>query len=235
MVITRYNLTAPRTVTFAFVSDLHGASNMPVIDAIENEAPDAVLVGGDFIHDDDNYRLGLDFLRLSAQKRPTFVSLGNHERKFSGDIVFLARETGATVLDNESTVFRGIAIGGLTSGHGREQTSTGETPAPDLAFLRRFAEADAFKLLLCHHPEYYPAHIRPLPVDLTLSGHAHGGQWRIFGRGVFAPGQGLFPKYTSGMYDGRLIVGRGIGNPIPVPRIFNKPELVVLRFAPQEQ
>ena len=73
--------------------------------------------------------------------------------------------------------------------------------------------------------------IKPLPIDLTLSGHAHGGQWRFFGRGVFSPGQGLFPKYTSGMYDGgRFIVGRGLGNPIIIPRIFNSPEVLVIRL-----
>ena len=102
---------------------------------------------------------------------------------------------------------------------------------PNTNFLARFAVARGFKLLLCHHPEYYERYIKPLSIDLTLSGHAHGGQWRFFGHGVYSPGQGIFPKYTCGAYDGsRLIVGRGLGNTVVVPRIFNPPELVVLHI-----
>lgn len=232
MVTTEYRVKAPVSLTFAFVSDLHDAPNVPILDGIERHSPDAVLVGGDYIHDDLNWQMGIGFLMNSAKRRPTFVSLGNHERKFTGDIAAVTSDTGAVLLDNESTDFRGVTIGGLSSGFTETQGNRAATPAPDLGFLRRFAAADGFKLLLCHHPEYFDPYIRPLPVDLTLSGHAHGGQWRFFGRGVFAPGQGLFPKYTSGMYNNRLIVSRGIGNPLKIPRIFNKPELIILRLVP---
>ena len=37
-----------------------------------------------------------------------------------------------------------------------------------------------------------------LPIQLILSGHAHGGQWRIGRRGVYAPGQGLLPFKIRG-------------------------------------
>ena len=61
---------------------------------------------------------------------------------------------------------------------------------------------------------------------------AHGGQWRFFGRGVFAPGQGLFPKYTSGIYKGehgKLLVGRGLGDSHKFPpRIFNRTEVIIV-------
>ena len=63
-----------------------------------------------------------------------------------------------------------------------------------------------------------------------MSGHAHGGQWRIFGRGVYAPGQGIFPKYTSGVIDGRCVISRGLSNHTHVPRIFNPPELVMVYY-----
>jgi predicted MPP superfamily phosphohydrolase len=60
-----------------------------------------------------------------------------------------------------------------------------------------------------------------------LSGHAHGGQWRIFGRGVFAPHQGLFPKYTSGLHDEKLLISRGASNNVPlIPRFFNPREVL---------
>ena len=71
-------------------------------------------------------------------------------------------------------------------------------------------------------------YIRELDIDLTLSGHAHGGQWRVFGRGVFAPGQGILPKYTSGMHENRFIVSRGLANNAFVPRLFNSTELIFI-------
>ena len=74
-------------------------------------------------------------------------------------------------------------------------------------------------------------YIKELNIDLTLSGHAHGGQIRILGQGLIAPGQGFFPKYTSGMYDGRLIVSRGLANNAPpIPRLFNRKELIFIEF-----
>ena len=131
----------------------------------------------------------------------------------------------AIELDSSSVELSGMLFGGLRSAH-----YTGGIP--DLAFLDRFcAEGnDRFKILLSHHPEYYPSYIRErAEIDLTLAGHAHGGQWCILGRGIFAPGQGLFPKYTHGLYDGgRLAVSRGMHNSIKIPRIFCPTEILYL-------
>ena len=68
-----------------------------------------------------------------------------------------------------------------------------------------------------------------MDIDLTVSGHAHGGQWRFLGRGVYAPDQGLFPKYTSGLHENRLVISRGVANSVPlVPRFFNPCEVVTV-------
>ena len=86
-----------------------------------------------------------------------------------------------------------------------------------------------YHLLLCHHPEYFDRYLRDYPIDLTVSGHAHGGQWRVFGRGVYAPDQGLFPKYTSGLHEDRLVISRGVANTVPfAPRLFNPCEVVTV-------
>ena len=90
----------------------------------------------------------------------------------------------------------------------------------------------ALKVLLCHHPEYYhrfeSAGYRLDAIDLILSGHAHGGQMCIFGKPLFAPGQGFFPKLAGGVYDGRLIVSRGLSDTAHTPRINNPMELVMI-------
>lgn len=89
--------------------------------------------------------------------------------------------------------------------------------------------AEDFTILLSHRPETFAVY-QQYPIDLALTGHAHGGQFRIpFVGGLYAPGQGYFPKYTAGMYEEngcRMIVGRGIGNSVIPFRIFNEPEIV---------
>ena len=114
-------------------------------------------------------------------------------------------------------------------------TSFEKTPPPNLRWLARFSSLPGFKLLLCHHPEYYPDYIKPLPVDVILAGHAHGGQWRFFGHGIFSPGQGPFPALTSGVTDNRLVISRGLANNAGIPRLFNPPELVIVRLVPQSR
>ncbi len=229
--VNEYSFHIGRTLCFAFLSDLHGHENEPILDIISQRRLDGILIGGDIIHNNEMYERGVEFLGMANKISPVFCSVGNHERKFKGDIVGMLKSTGACLLDNEYTEYKGIYIGGLSSGY-KQNEKQGElktTPEPDLAFLERFSFLEGFKLLLSHHPEYYPRYIKDKNIDLTLSGHAHGGQWRLFDRGVFSPGQGLFPKYTSGIYD-RLIVGRGIGNPWPFPRINNRGEVIFLNL-----
>ena len=197
-VLNEYRVAAPvaRGVTFIFASDLHcrgcdGA--LRLIDSVNGA--DAVLIGGDLVHNEYDCERGFDFLAECARRLPTFLAVGNHERQYGGDLRPVCEEAGATLLDDRAVDFRGVTLGGLSSGFPANYGAHGfpSTPPPDLDFLSRFAAAPGYKVLISHHPEYYPKYIKPLGVDLTLSGHAHGGQWRVFGRGVFAPGQGVFP------------------------------------------
>ena len=231
-----FEAAVPKALCFAFVSDLHCCDNNPVIDKLWEVEPDAVLVGGDFIHSNIKYEEGFAFLRRSAACFPTFCSIGNHELRYEGDLHAVIRETGVTCLDNQSVEFEGVQLGGLTSAL-REQQIPNRlflTQVPDVVFLSQYSRLPGYKLLLCHHPEYYPKYIRQLPIDLTVSGHAHGGQIRFFDRAIYAPGQGILPKYTSGLYDGRLIVGRGLGNTAFFPRINDDPEILAIHLAPKK-
>ncbi len=236
-VLSEYSIPAPiqKRLRFAFVSDLHDCDNAPILEKIAAQKIDAILIGGDFVHNTQRFQRGIDFLHLAAKTATTFCAIGNHEKKCRRDLYPLIRESGVVLLDNAAVPFQGIQIGGLTTGFlkGQKQSKLQKTPPPKLSFLEEFSRLEGFKLLLCHHPEYYKRYVRPLPIDLTLSGHAHGGQWRFFGRGVFAPGQGIFPKYTSGLYENRLLVGRGLGDGHSVPRIFNAPEIILLHLVPQ--
>ena len=195
----------------------------------------------------------LPFLRGCASLAPTYLSLGNHEWMLDEADLEEIKKTGVVVLDNSwvETTAEGkrIVIGGLTSGYisdyrafratqdgtiryPRKETISGIGGAvtasqhkPETAWLEEFSSIPGFHILLSHHPEYYP--LIPPSIDQVLSGHAHGGQWRVFNRGVFAPGQGLWPKWTRGKYE-RLIVSAGLANTASVPRLFNPCEVCFL-------
>ena len=214
-------------VVFAVVSDLHA---MPYDDAVDViTACDAVLAPGDLTERHYNrYEASIRFLREISERMPLFYSLGNHEIKLKDRAAFFKEASGtkAILLDNGASEYRGIWIGGLSSVFGQA--------APDTDFLSRFEKKPGFKLLMCHHPEMYMKHVSGMNIDITVSGHAHGGQVQLFGRGLFAPGQGLLPKYTHGTYDnGRLLVSRGFSNSPRLPRFNNPCELIILTIEPE--
>lgn len=102
---------------------------------------------------------------------------------------------------------------------------------PEFDWIEDFLSQEKPKILLCHHPEYYDKYLKDINIDLIIAGHAHGGQIRLFGQGLFSPGQGYFPKYTSGIYDGKLVVSRGLSNTIKcIPRLFNPRELIYIHL-----
>ena len=96
-------------------------------------------------------------------------------------------------------------------------------------------DKNSYKILLTHRPEKFEEYTQ-YDFDLILSGHAHGGQWRIPGilNGLYAPNQGLFPKYAGGYYeidDKKMIVSRGLARESTlIPRFYNRPELVIIKL-----
>lgn len=232
-----------------------------VIDRLKKRRPDLIAIPGDVILGRRPKETQLltdlqkDALRLVEQCvsiAPTFVSFGNHEWVLCKEDLARLHATGAVVLDNEYVVWQGIAIGGLTSATVTEYRKFrrrvgGRYPyrsrrlrasslVPKTTWLDGFAAYNGYKILLSHHPEYWSLQEPKLAgrhIDLVLSGHAHGGQARLFGQGLFAPGQGLLPPFTSGVHQGphgKLVISRGLSNPAPLPRLFNPPELVYVEL-----
>ena len=212
----------------AVAPDLHSA---PYTDVLGEFARcDAVLLPGDLVdrHRKDN-RNAMRFLREVPEIVQVFYSLGNHEIKFREREVLLAeiRKSRVTLLDNESCLFHGICIGGLSSRRHEP---------PDRAFLDRFEQEKTFTLLMCHQPEVYRDEVQGRQIDFTVCGHAHGGQIQVFGRGLYAPGQGLFPQLTHGLHDGgKMMISRGMTNAAKprIPRIGNPCELIILELEPE--
>ncbi len=230
--ISEYTVNAniPSPLRFAIVADLHDREGERVADMVLSLSPDAVLIPGDLYETPPrrsyySFDEALKFLDAVAPRLPVIYSPGNHDFTPPDEVINKMRALGVICLYDEDILWHGIRIGGVKSAQ-----YTGKIPNTD--YLHAFSEKDGYKLLLCHHPEYF-RHIKPLAIDLTVAGHAHGGQWRFFRRGVYSPGQGLFPKYTSGLYEGRLLVSRGLKISTPIPRFFNPREIVVLNIATQ--
>ena len=245
MKITRYNLqapTLPRGLRIALVADLHAHAPDAAVQAVQSLAPDIICLAGDMTEaldgtSDAQNEHGFAALRALAAIAPTFYAPGNHEigggrkhmRKYPGQSGITAQNRariaacGVQFLENTFVEWQGIAIGGLGSG------VLNPDKKPDLAALQPFFACGGYKILLCHHPEYYARYLQEQPVDLVLAGHAHGGQWRLLGKSIYAPDQGLFPKYAYGLHEGRLIVTSGAANTArPIPRLGNPREVVCM-------
>lgn len=230
MMISHITVTSPQlaqSLTLALCPDFHNgdfAALRPLLDGV-----DGILIAGDLVdrHDKrtNGYANALTFLAEATAIAPTFYAIGNHERKFPRLSEYWPHVEGSavTVLDDAFVEFRGITLGGLTS-----------RVSPESAWLADMAAQPGFKLLMCHHPEYFRKYVAPHDIDLTVSGHAHGGQVRIGRQGLYAPGQGILPRLTSGFYfDERLLVSRGLTNATWAPRINCGCELILLHLEPK--
>lgn len=171
------------------------------------------------IHNRPSVKKTYDFLTDISRIAPVVMSVGNHEQKFLDEDLKLFKELNIKLLDNsaESFNFGGeeIFIGGLSTFY-------------DEKFLDRFSENNGYKILLCHHPIYYERFVRDKDIDLVLAGHNHGGQVRFRNRGLLSSGEGFFPKYDKGVFEGRLVVSAGCSGTVAIPRINNPREIIII-------
>ena len=247
--IYRYNTP----LRIALLADLHDREFGRITDSLKAHKPDMICIAGDVVHrvDTQTERLVIHqtkyvfpFLNASAEIAPTFMSLSNHEWTLCDEDIEVMTETGVTILDNSFVQYKDVVIGGLSSAdvtayreYRRDKPERypnwdyGDRPdatEPDVAWLDDFCKQDGYNILLCHHPKYRDRYLKDISIDLVLSGHAHGGQIRVFGRGLFAPGQGILPKYTSGVH-GNMIISKGLANTAGmIPRLFNPREVVYI-------
>lgn len=250
LTLRTYTVASPKLtaeVRLAVVTDFHSSDNADdVVAMVASCAPDAVLLVGDLFDDDTANRpteRTLSLMRQLSALYPCYYVSGNHEA-WTGEMDALYQQTeeaGVTVLRMSSGVLtvRGqrIALCGIPDPY--EMVFSG---APDTEEQLRQALEDVdsadFTVLLAHRPELLAKYAQ-FPLDLVVSGHAHGGQVRIPGvlNGLYAPNQGWFPKLAGGAYtqDGTtLIVSRGLAVRTRLPRIFNRPEVVLVRCVPEE-
>lgn len=222
------------------LSDLHGAEfgedGMELVDKVGSLEPDMIALTGDFVTDEGDLAAVKKLAGRLTELCPVYFVSGNHE--FGSGLAVKVRNilerAGVKYLSNEYlTINRGddeILLGGV-----EDPLAYADMLSPDeLAQKMNDAAPDAFKILLGHR-NYWMTEYPELPVDLIFCGHAHGGLIRIPGvGGLIGTDRRLFPDFDAGQFNnGRytLIVSRGLGNSVPIPRIFNRPEIVCVELS----
>lgn len=221
------------------LSDLHGAEfgedGMELVEKVKELEPDMIALTGDFVTDEGDLAAVEKLAARLVKLCPVYFISGNHE--FGSGLAVKVRNilerAGVKYLSNEYlTISRGedgILLGGV-----EDPLAYADMLSPDeLAQKMNDAAPDAFKILLGHR-NYWMTEYPELPVDLIFCGHAHGGLIRIPGvGGLIGTDRRLFPDFDAGEYNnGRytLIVSRGLGNSVSIPRIFNRPEIVCVEL-----
>lgn len=230
------------------LSDLHdskyGENHLDVVDEVKRIKPNFIFITGDFI-DRNRYNLEQSLILVEELQHvaPIYYVTGNHEVS-TNDVARIKealQQLGVRILSDEVEIItsdqnESIAIGGIED---PLSSTLEDEEAVEAAVNKAFESlpADTFKVLLSHRPEQFDVYVNN-QIDVTFSGHAHGGQFRIPGvGGLLSPGQGLFPKLTSGVHEengSQLVVSRGLGNSIMPLRLFNQPEIVVVTLQKSE-
>ena len=224
----------------AHVSDLHntefGKDNERLLGKLKDMKPDIIAVTGDSV---DSRRTNIDitgdFFRRALEIAPVYYVTGNHEARIEEYPVLEAALKELGVIYAEDVLIpigrdgKKITLCGVADPYfSADYLFDDEAYAAERA-LDSLNASDNFTVLLSHRPEFFELYCKK-GFDLVLSGHAHGGQFRLpFVGGFIAPGQGLFPEYDSGLYEKegtRMIVSRGLGNSIIPLRLFNRPEII---------
>lgn len=252
--VTRFNVLSNTNdnIRILQLSDLHskefGKDNKILLKKVLGEKADIVVATGDLI-DSNMKRIDniIYFLSTINNTIPVFYIPGNNEMRCSrlNEILHKLKANDINVLDNEIKVLNIKSTKVNILGLVEQRVDSGElfyekvrskyTSKKSEYLLESLEKMNGLKIVLSHYPENYEANedisYSKYKFDIMFSGHAHGGQFRLpFIGGLFAPGQGILPKYYSGIYgnENKLVVSRGLGNSGFPLRLFNRPNIVVV-------
>ena len=229
----------------AHVSDLHntemGRGNEKLLTMLRDADPDMIAITGDLIDSrNTDIAVALRFVQEAVKIAPCYYVTGNHEARVNayGELKAGMEAVGVMVLEDARTEIslegETITLIGVNDPSYQTDYLFGDSETVMNTKLEALHTGnDGFTMLLSHRPELFDTYADH-NIDLVLSGHAHGGQFRLpFIGGLFAPNQGLFPKYDAGIYtkeNTNMLVSRGVGNSILPFRINNRPEVILIEL-----
>ena len=241
--VTRYTVVSDKVAkpfTIALITDLHntnyGKDQHRLISRIAEGEPDIILLSGDIFHHKGSRTKAHELIYEAAKIAPVYFVPGNHETRNPSDRHIIG----------EVEAFGGVTLWNEIGNEAAELNINGDKiflvgrndfywVYPGSRFKVEYdIPDDAFAIMMCHFPDHH--YLYSEQFNLMVSGHAHGGQVRIpwlLPNGLFTPGQGLFPKYTSNAYElsdkFTLVVSRGLSRKSHAAfRVFNRPELVFI-------
>ena len=229
----------------AHVSDLHnaemGESNEKLLSMLREADPDMIAITGDLIDSrNTDVEIALQFVQEAMKIAPCYYVTGNHEARVNEyeELKTGLISAGVIILDDVQTEIsiegETITLIGVNDPSFQTDYLFGDSETVINSKLTELhTDVEVFTILLSHRPELFDTYADH-DVDLVLSGHAHGGQFRLpFIGGVVAPNQGLFPEYDAGIYtegNTNMLVSRGVGNSILPFRINNRPEVILIEL-----
>lgn len=258
LTVTDYKIKSDKikeTMKIVLISDLHnsqfGKANKRLADKIRKQDPDLILMDGDILNEDGkNVQTAAELIRALKKTAPVYYALGNHEiayrQRKDKNLYKKLQKAGAKVIEKEYEDLKirnnKVRIGGLYeyafAVDGAGNMFKKGMPSKVRNFLMDFEDTDAFKIMLSHRPDsfIFGHAVDTWKIDLVTSGHAHGGQVIIPGKGgLYGADQGWFPEYVDGIHHfktvNNMIITRGLGSDKEkLPRFHNIPEIVVIRL-----
>ncbi len=222
------------------ISDLHNEMPDRIFDILKKHSPDIIAFTGDAVNDEKSPAGKMaDFLDKLSKTAPLYFVSGNHDKKSEKFIELIKNNKNIKFLDGKSDRIERngekITISGIGDPFSKKPNVAKERL---LKQLENTKAPDGFSILLYHRASHFDI-IADKGFSLILSGHMHGGQIIIPHLGgllppkssLFDTGRVFFPKFAGGLYedkDTKMIVSRGIGNQIVIPRINNPAEIGII-------
>ena len=247
LVVSRYTLTTDKTNSgfrIVQISDLHNDRHKTdqVYEKTAKERPDIIVVTGDLIDSvDTDVDLAVGLVRELVEIAPVYYVTGNHEASCPeyDELESRMKELGVSVLRNDHvSVSDEIELYGIDDPNfsWNADKTAGEIIRNKLPALASGIDKTKYNILLSHRPDAFRY---GKDFDLILSGHMHGGQFRLpFVGGLLSPERKFFPGYDAGKFSKRsttMIVSRGIGNSAIPVRLNNPSEIIVIDLIPEKK
>ncbi len=224
------------------ISDSHSFKNFEkVVYKTSQISPDIIVLTGDIFTNSNNFDETISFVSELVEIAPTYYVNGNNDNP-SGDYLDFRKEIvnlGIVVLENDSIDInikdQEIRLIGILDNPYATLFDENKRDANDIRnTINNHLSEDKYNIVLSHRPQYFDVYVET-GADLVLSGHTHGGLFRVpfINKGFILPDQGFFEEYDYGLFNENgttMIINSGCATKGGVPRLYNPKEVVKIEI-----